>query len=268
MMPLEVLELKPKKINKLLEKLKTDVSNKSLLGFPSGYEEICKYLDSIKASPIKARIHAIIGMAEALNDYTKQRMEFYFKAPVFSRYSNMENGILAQQTDKADSSFEINWASFYIEVLEFEQDIHVKSGERGRIVVTDLFNKAMPLIRYDTGDIGILDTQTIPSSLKCVEGRKADIIFNTKGEMVSAFIMTSIVQYDGLKQMQLIQNSKKNYTIKYNGDLTKNIKNKIVLDYKKFLGEDANLDLVQVDGIPLLNSGKRKLTINNMNNNN
>jgi phenylacetate-coenzyme A ligase PaaK-like adenylate-forming protein len=30
-------------------------------------------------------------------------------------------------------------------------------GKKGRIVITSLFNKAHPFIRYDIGDIGILD---------------------------------------------------------------------------------------------------------------
>jgi phenylacetate-CoA ligase len=175
----------------------------------------------------------------------------------------MENGILAQQTDMIDSSYEINWASFYIEVLDLEQDVHVKSGERGRIVVTDLFNEAMPLIRYDTGDIGIIDNQTTPPSLKCIEGRKSDVIYNTKGDIVSAFIMTNIVHYKGLKQMQLIQNNQKQYTIKYSGNLTKTTKNNILVDYKNYLGQDAILAIIQVKGIPLLDSGKRKVMINN-----
>ncbi len=261
--PIEVLNLYKNDIDNLLEKFKKDPSYKSWLGFPSAFEQICRYLDSIESKPIDANITASIGMAEAVNDYTKQRMEYYFKAPMVSRYSNMENGILAQQETNGTTSFKINWASYHIELLSLESDTPAKPGEKGRIVVTDLFNYSMPLIRYDTGDIGIMDYQTLPPTLKSVEGRQTDLIYNTKGDIVSSFIMTNSVHYKDVNQMQLIQESATAYTLKVNGKTSANLKNQLIIDFKRFLGDDATIDIMYVNEIPLLNSGKRKITVNN-----
>lgn len=261
--PIEVLNLKQDTMDSLMEHIKKDPSNKSWLGFPSAFEQLCKYLDSIKSPPIEGRITSIIGMAEGLNDYTKQRMAYYFKSSIVSRYSNMENGILAQQETNGTSGFKINWASFHIEILNLESDTPVNPGEKGRIVVTDLFNYAMPMIRYDTGDIGAMDSQSSPPTLKSVEGRQTEVIYNTKGDMVSSFIMTDMVHYKAVDQMQLIQESAKAYTIKVNGDMTDNLKKQLIIDFKRFLGNDADIDIIHVNEIPLLDSGKRKATINN-----
>ena len=93
-------------------------------------------------------------MSEGLDAIGKSEIEQAFKTKVFSRYSNVENGIIAQQTDKSFDYYFINSASYYVEILEMDLDVPVLKGELGRIVVTDLFNDAMPFIRYDTGDIG------------------------------------------------------------------------------------------------------------------
>ncbi len=53
-----------------------------------------------------------------------------------------------------DDAFTINWASFYIEIIDFNEDKPVEQGKLSRIIVTDLYNLATPIIRYDTGDLG------------------------------------------------------------------------------------------------------------------
>ena len=69
-------------------------------------------------------------------------------------YGNNENGFLACQVGEEDR-YTVDLYNFYIEMLRLDSDDPVKPGELGRIVVTDFYNKAFPMIRYDTGDTGI-----------------------------------------------------------------------------------------------------------------
>jgi phenylacetate-CoA ligase len=48
----------------------------------------------------------------------------------------------------------------FVEILDDENNV-LPYGQEGRIVVTSLFNKAHPFIRYDIGDIGILGESTL-----------------------------------------------------------------------------------------------------------
>ncbi|GAA4882063.1 phenylacetate--CoA ligase family protein [Flaviramulus aquimarinus] len=264
-MPLEVMELNDGEyIKNFISTIRRDASTKSWIGYASAYEVISKYLDSVNHEPIhNANIKSIIGVAESLTDYTKERMNYYFSAPVFSRYSNMENGILAQQTVTSGNDFIINTASYYIEVLKMESDEPADKKELGRIVITDLFNYAMPLIRYDTGDLGVIDSSDYPQKLTTVQGRKTDAIFNTKGEVVSTMIIACVDRYQGIIQGQLIQETKFDYKLKLNITDEFNSEIDIIKEYKKYLGEDANIIIEYVDEIPRLNSGKRRATINN-----
>lgn len=259
---LEVVNLNDSYIESILSKIKNDQSSKGWLGYASGYELICKYLDKTKSKPINSYVKSIIAMSEGLNKYTKKSMRKYFNADVISRYSNTENGIIAQQKINSES-FTINWASFYVEIFKLEDDNLAKNGEVGRIVVTDLHNYAIPLIRYDTGDVGTIDDSVNPPMLKNIEGRKADVIYNTKGEIVSSFIVANVVEYEGIMQGQLIQETQKNYLLKLN--VTNEFKQEvdIINEFKGYLGNDAKIKIGYVDEIPLLASGKRKATINN-----
>ena len=79
-----------------------------------------------------------------------------FGCNVVSRYSNQENGILAQELVDSDY-FVINNASYWIEFLKLIQMWGADIGELSRVVVTDLFNYATPVIRYDTGDLAVVE---------------------------------------------------------------------------------------------------------------
>ncbi|PWL37712.1 CoF synthetase [Flagellimonas aquimarina] len=261
---INIEDLNSNYIEALLIKLQKDKSPKGWLAYPSGLEKICDYLDSINSKPLNCNVKSIIGMSENLSSHVRSKMSHYFNTPMVSRYSNFENGIIAQQ--RGDSNyFEINWASYVLEVLDFEKDVPVKAGNLGRIVITDLYNHATPMIRYDTGDIGALtdiDNHTFPM-LKTVEGRKADILFNTKGAMISPFKFMGILpQYPEIEQVQFIQTKKTAYIIKINvkGEFLQEMK--LVALFKSIVGSDAELKVEYVDEIPLLSSKKRKITRN------
>ncbi|ULC58281.1 CoF synthetase [Flaviramulus sp. BrNp1-15] len=260
---LEVLNLNDENIDKIINNIKNDSSTKGFIGYASAYDVICKYLDRIKFKPINSNIKSIIAVSEGLNINTKKSLEYYFQAPVVSRYSNMENGIIAQQTPQSKNNFIINWASYYIEILDIDKDILAKPGEPGRIVVTDLFNYYMPIIRYDTGDIGTIDYSVQPPIFTKIEGRKTDVLYNTNGIVVPSMIIASIDRYDGIIQGQLIQESKYEYTLKLNVSELFNKELEIINEFKGYLGINAKIKVVYVNEIPLLDSGKRRSTVNN-----
>ncbi len=259
----DVSNLDDKSIFNLLERLKKDSSKKGFLAYSSAFDVICQYLDKINSKPISCNITSIIGISEGLSDYAKISMEKYFGCPVVSRYSASETGILAQQKIRGEN-FEINWGSYEIEILNFNDDTPANYGEYGRIVITDLFNYAVPMIRYDTGDIGVMDivNQNSAPVLTTVEGRKMDIIYNTKGELITSHIVHKICLIEGIKQYQLIQESEKEYCFKINASSKFNQEKELIHDYKQYFGSDAKIRIEYVDIIPLLSSGKRKKVIN------
>lgn len=263
---IDVEDLEPENIKYLLKKLQKDKSSKGWLGYPSALEKICDYLDKIESKPIECNVKSIIGMSENLPRHVRSRMWYYFNTPMVSRYSNFENGIIAQQ-DLDNEHFVVNWASYIVEILDFDKDEPVKNGELGRIVVTDLFNHATPMIRYDTGDVGAMSTvSTHPFPvLETVEGRKTDILKNTDGAMISPYAFMGILpNFSEINQVQYLQTDKKKYTIKLNVDssFSKKKENEFLTVFKSLVGNSAEVTVNYVNEIPLLSSKKRKLTRN------
>jgi len=209
-------------------------------------------------------------MSETLDEYTKKAGEKHFSCPVLSRYSNIENGILAQQTTENQIDFLVNTASYLIEIFDLNTDKPLPNGKMGRIVVTDYFNYATPMIRYDTGDIGILEEKTIEGKLNLfltkIEGRKLDQIFNTSGNLVSSYIVyKNMWKYTEIDQYQLIQKAEKEYTFKICSLEKFTRETELKNEFIRYLGADANFNVEYVNEIPLLNSGKRRKVVNLMN---
>ncbi|WP_299179783.1 CoF synthetase [uncultured Aquimarina sp.] len=264
--PIDVFDLSSDSIKDLVNVLKNDKSNKGMLGYASSFDKICKYLDTINSGPIYCKLRSVIGMSERLDPLTKRSMKKYFDVDMVSRYSNAENGMIAQQPSQKEY-FTINWASYYVEILDFNNDIRVTPGTLGRIVITDLFNYDTPMIRYDTGDIGIMnyieDENITRLVLTKVEGRKMDMIRSTSGEILSTSILLVINKYKEVKQRQIIQKTENQYLIKLKTE--NNVfekENEFIKEFKEYLGEDALIKLEYVSEIPLLNSGKQRAIIN------
>ncbi len=255
-------------IEKLLGAMSEDRSPKGILCYASVLDEIKRFLDSTDTIPSINRINSIIAISETLKEDTKKDIEKYLGVPVVSRYANVENGILAQQSLKGNE-FHINWASYFVEILEMETDMPAKPGKRGRIVITDLYNYCMPMIRYDTGDIGQMGQCTENGIeypvLTRVEGRKLDMVSNTEGKIMSPYVVYHILKYPHIKQYQFIQECEKKYLIKLNVSSEFDSEEAIKMEFKMHLGPDAEIAIEFVDDIPLLSSGKRKFVINNVN---
>ena len=136
-------------------------------------------------------------------------------------------------------------------------------GEVGRIVITDLFNYAFPMIRYDTGDLGIMQhiKHGFPKLLE-IYGRVRDCVYTPEGILLApAKISTSMWGIKGLKQWQFIQNTENEYTIRLNGD--DELNPQIVLDkIYAVLGPNAKISIQLEDSIPVLASNKRRAIIN------
>lgn len=253
-----VMDASDDDIRKLLAKIENDKSNKSILGYPSFFEQVCKYLDKKNYTPKIQNTHSIISMSESLNDFERDGMTKYFNAPVYERYSNQENGILAQQTEFSNGKYIFNCASYRIEILKLNSNEHVKPGEIGRIIVTDFFNYSMPLIRYDTGDMALYEEPEVgyPVFTKIL-GRRHHMIQSTEGELISPYIFYHVLDYSKAKQFQFIQKEQKKYVFKLNARKENTDETTIIDFFKGVLGEDASILFEYVEEIPLLSSGKR-----------
>lgn len=205
--PIDIFDLSSQGIEKVIAIWNRSKVSIAILGYTSAILEIAKFI--AKNKNIKRfKVHSIITTSESLEIESKKFISKTFDCKVYARYSNIENGILAQNFEDSNL-YKINSASYKVEILNMDSDEPEEEGKLGRIVVTDFNNFGMPLIRYDTGDIGamkrIIRNGCDMEVLENVEGRRMDAIYDTQGDLLSSFIITNgMWNYVEINQYQFI----------------------------------------------------------------
>lgn len=183
--------------------------SKLVLGYPSTMDWLANYLEKDERIK-KLSVNTVITAGETLHSETRRKAKIVFgeQCDILSRYSNQEMGIYGQETNEY-GAYLLNHSSYYFECLKLNEDKPAKEGEIGRIVVTDLYNYAFPLIRYDTGDTGIMGMDRSVSRypvLKVVYGKKKDILFDNKREPVIPDVIDEMFYgKDNIRQWKIIQ---------------------------------------------------------------
>lgn len=212
-------------------------------------------------------LETIISEAELLEEKYVKVLENNLGCKLYNRYGTEENGILAQE-DGSGKGNRINMGSLWIEILKEDCDEPQEDGKVGRVVITDLFCKAFPMIRYDLGDYAIKYTDKNGLEyITDIVGRVQDIFYDTKGLPVhTGYIRAAVYDFIELKQYQFIQESEKKYTWILNFENQTSEYEKLIEERtKKLIGEDAIVTFKYVDGIPSMASGKTKYVICKLN---
>lgn len=247
-------------IAKMLEEIE-GYQPKSIVGYSSMWDSIANYIYEGKAGECKLKLYSIMAEAEALKERTRDILSEYFHCPVYSRYGNEECGVLAQE-DGSGHGHRLNTASYYIELLSLDSDEPAKDGEIGRVVITDLFNYAFPIIRYENGDLAIKEElEDGRIYLKNVVGRKVDMLYTTEGKLVNWLAcLIFLKRYRDIKQFQIIQETRNEYTWVLNTE-NHGYEDLIIQESKELFGQDAICRFRYVSEIPKLKSGKTQMTI-------
>lgn len=260
-----VLQQDEENLETIRQMLKSDQKIQMILCYPSILDNLAGYLLAHGDVPEMFHVSTIIGFGESFPQKTHKKLREVFGSQNVSLYSNQENGMLAIECIE-NKEFHVNNASYYFELLKKESNDPVSAGETGRIVITDLFNYAMPLIRYDTGDIGVWKREAECGwkslALASVDGQKTDFIYDTKGNQKSPHIISVLLEpFDQLLQYQFIQESARQYVLKLNGAAGHYEDAAFLVLLKDLLGSDAEITIEHVKEVPALSSGKRKEVI-------
>lgn len=240
-----------------------------LIGYSSVIYDLARHIISQGDTPKSFGVKGILCLAEPLYPNMSDTIRKAFDCLVLSRYSNQECGVLAYECPTC-GKFHFNTASYFFETLNFDNDQPTPPGTPGRIVVTDLYNYALPMIRYDTGDIG----STLPSDcpqfatpiLQSLEGRQIDSIYDASGRRLAPFVFDATfdalnISSMVLKQFQFIQQNRTHYRVRLCVNEAFSQEQSLIEKLKQILGADAQIEIDYVDEIPVLNSGKRKYIV-------
>ena len=121
----------------------------TLVGYPSFFEELA--LEN-GCQPLPKSVQSLIGVGGLMTPEMRDRVEGAFGVPVDQSYGLREAGFVAFRCRAG--RYHVQEEHVVVEIVD-EKGKLVAPGETGRLVVTPLNNRAMPLLRYDTGDLAI-----------------------------------------------------------------------------------------------------------------
>lgn len=183
-------------------------------GYPSRLNLIAQHIGD---NHIKIRRpKAVITNSETLFPDIRKRVEEAFGVEVTNVYDSWEFGQIAWECQK-HNGLHFNSDSLIVQIIKDNRES--EDGQPGEIVVTDLDNYAMPLIRYNIGDIGIKSRRKCDCGvafplLETILGRSNDFLFSPKGEEIPPLIIDQIVKaHKGISEFQIVQNSREALTI-------------------------------------------------------
>ncbi|PKP62050.1 capsular biosynthesis protein [Candidatus Atribacteria bacterium HGW-Atribacteria-1] len=236
-----------------------------LRGYPSSIYFFAKFIQDNNLK-LNFQPKAIFTTAEKLFDKQRVLIEGIFKAKVFDNYGLNDGGISAFECNK-HCGFHVSTERAILEIVD-NKGKHVVN-QNGKILATSLYNYALPFIRYDTGDLGII------SALECSCGRKTPLIKKIMGRtteflklnniVIGSPVLTVLMGKFDIEQYQIIQDNPSSIICKIIRGKTFKIEDENFIK-KSFYGHVGriNIKFDYVDSILPTKAGKHKFIINNL----
>ena len=222
----------------------------------------------------KLRLKAIITISEQLYDFQRRLFREVFECQTYSQYDSWEMNQIAAECSE-HSGYHIAAESVIVEIVNNEGE-PVPVGEEGRVLNTNLHNYAMPLIRYDTGDEGVISDKICPCGrglplLAKLSGRTTDFLLTTSRKKIPGLaIDIKVLASEGVDQFQIIQENYKEVRVKvvltkgYQREDMDKLTKKITDEYRAILGVDMDITVQFVDQISTTREGKRRVVMSKL----
>ncbi len=207
---------------------------------------------------------AVLSSAQMLTADTRKQIEGGLGAKVYDKYGAREFSGIAYQCDQSNDHHVLD-ESYIVEVLK--EGRPALPGELGEVVITDLNNFSVPLIRYRIGDLAVAadNSQTCAcgrglSRLGEIQGRTQALVHCANGRWLpGGFFGHFFKEYDHLVQFfQVVQHEHGRFNLKIvrGRHWTAPAWDGLVTALREYVG-DTQIDVDYVDDVPLLATGKR-----------
>ena len=210
----------------------------------------------------------ILTAAEALHAPQRTLLERAFGCPVYNTYGCRECMLLASECTHGS----LHTTADHI-LLETRAVPGAAADSPRDVVVTDLHNYGMPLLRYANGDLVTEGDgracgcgRQLPT-LRSVDGRKLDALYSADGRFVPGeMVVNAMLGTQGVRRYQAVQTALDRVELRVVRDVdfvAESLEPARDL-LQRGLGPSARLELAFVDEIPLTPSGKHRVTVSEL----
>ena len=182
-----------------------------LLTHPSVAWRLAQYFS--EHSMELGNLKQVLTISESLPAGLRELCRAAWRVPVIDLYSSREAGYIALQCP-ANDLYHVQTEGIFVEVLD-DSGRPCSPGQPGRVVVTPLHNFAMPLLRYDLGDVAELGTpcscgRGLPVIAR-IMGRRQNMLLRPDGReiwpLLSSADISALLSAAPIRRYQIAQTS-------------------------------------------------------------
>lgn len=217
-------------------------------------------LETLRALPIKA----VVVTGEMLLPWQRDLFGGTFDAPIVNEYGSTENGIIG--FDCPSGQMHVSSELLHLEVLGSSGE-PTELGE-GRLLVTELFSRSVPFVRYELGDKICLEASSCPCGrdgplIQSLEGRVDSFILLPDGRQVYDAVLAYALggKVHAFRAQQTALDHLRIEVVPRESDLSPSVTHTVLRELRAHLGETLEIELVPVTKIEPEPSGKLRYFI-------
>jgi len=232
-------------------------------GYPSSVGILASFILDAGLELGAAAPRAVFTSSETLLDFHAERLEEATGAPIADLYSNAEFSVSALQCPEGRYHVDTEFC-----VLEIDPHEETEDWVRGEVISTGFSNRAMPFLRYRTGDVAtLLKRTTCPCGrnrpiLEKIDGRIEDYIVTPDGRRIGRMdhIFKGALQ---VREAQIVQDAPDHLLVRIVPRIgfREGERRDLERAFRMRVGADLRIDYVEVDEIPRERSGKFRAVV-------
>jgi phenylacetate-CoA ligase len=233
--------------------------------------------DGVRESGLRIRsVRLVASRGEILFPDVRARLEKAFRCRVADFYSCEEVGVVASECPADPAVYHVNTDACIVEIVDAD-GFPVRPEIEGRILLTNLYNCTMPLIRYAIGDRaawaapegGVCECGSGRPRMRLVGGREDDYVFLPDGRRMSPRLLGTTIYRVGMdstldgtlrwlfRGFQVVQDGRDHVTVRVMAevDVRSTLEVRIPTALQA-VHPDLRATVVFVDDLPIEPSGK------------
>jgi phenylacetate-CoA ligase len=237
----------------------------AIYGFTSAIYEFARFIadNDLRLDPITLK--GILVTGEPLFGHQRELMEAVFRCRVYNEYGCAEFGPVAYECPEGE--LHIMAENVHVEIERADGE---SADGRGNLVMTELNNSGMPIIRYRMGDVGILSEGACSCGrglpvLKEISGRLLDSVRTPDGKRVHGMYFEYLPKYfiGEIRQFQIVQEDLQHIKVRVVRDPQFNESTLLRFEgeIRKVIGRSVAVEFVVEAEIPREATGKNRLVV-------
>ncbi len=238
-------------------------------GYPSSLEIFSEFITASARGKIPMK--AVFTTSEGLSPKARAAIERAFDCPVFDTYGCNDGGIFSFECDRHDG-LHLGMETDFVEIVD-EDGRRVPDGEPGEVIATNLVIRAMPLLRFRTGDIASITREPCACGrglirVQELSGRERDVIRTPDGRKIHGAFFThfeALHHADWIARFQIHQPDVNTFILRVilRREPTDADRKALIKDLRIALGDmDFRIDVV--DEMEVTRTGKFRIIVSDL----